>query len=243
MPPGPSRRRGSSPHTRGARETERVVAKDPGIIPAYAGSTRLRGARRHQERGSSPHTRGARLPGDPRRQRLRIIPAYAGSTPSARECPARRPDHPRIRGEHPCPAGSPPPETGSSPHTRGAPALDIGGTQSDGIIPAYAWSTPTTSSRCRPNTDHPRIRGEHIRAKAYDPNRSGSSPHTRGAPPARTPRPPPASDHPRIRGEHPVRARPSAMKGGSSPHTRGARGEDPGGAPAARIIPAYAGST
>ena len=31
---------GSSPHTRGARETERVLAKDPGIIPAYAGSTK-----------------------------------------------------------------------------------------------------------------------------------------------------------------------------------------------------------
>ena len=70
---------GSSPHTRGARETERTLAKDPGIIPAYAGSTwysvprrstpwdhpRIRGehsGRRltpHCRHGSSPHTRGA----------------------------------------------------------------------------------------------------------------------------------------------------------------------------------------
>ena len=70
---------GSSPHTRGARRRARHGRYRPGIIPAYAGSTRQHGAREHfvrdhprirgeheepstdsqSEAGSSPHTRGA----------------------------------------------------------------------------------------------------------------------------------------------------------------------------------------
>ena len=37
---------GSSPHTRGARPTERLSSRDDGIIPAYAGSTHYRPASR-----------------------------------------------------------------------------------------------------------------------------------------------------------------------------------------------------
>ena len=91
---------GSSPHTRGAREGFRERGEDPGIIPAYAGSTgineeapparrdhpRIRGEHAFrvlgdgQRVGSSPHTRGA--PGDFEDGPVgdRIIPAYAGST-------------------------------------------------------------------------------------------------------------------------------------------------------------------
>ena len=94
-------------------------------------------------------------------------------------------------------------------------------------------------------------------------DRSGSSPHTRGAP-SRSPRwstlgriipayagstrrsaksPPSCADHPRIRGEHITDKEPATPTQGSSPHTRGAQPVDrhadrPGG-----IIPAYAGST
>ena len=93
-------RRGSSPHTRGARGLRGSGDAGAGIIPAYAGSTggphttskhpwdhpRIRGEHALVHRlpwmasGSSPHTRGA--PSVPwwRRRRLRIIPAYAGST-------------------------------------------------------------------------------------------------------------------------------------------------------------------
>ena len=156
--------------------------RTPGIIPAYAGSTRLpcqsmtrawgssphtRGAlhvrpRPVGSRGSSPHTRGARLRRGLRAARQGIIPAYAGSTVSLDVCRLMVP--------------------GSSPHTRGAPAS----------------KTP----RCGSGRDHPRIRGEHQRAypsprgqariiPAYagstDPSEAqvvrliGSSPHTRGA--------------------------------------------------------------
>ena len=91
----------------------------------------------------------------------------------------------------------------------------------------------------------------------------GSSPHTRGAPlrrRGRSGRPgiipayagstagvvgfgATAADHPRIRGEHWSLRRSSFQISGSSPHTRGAHGVGPVGVRAARIIPAYAGST
>ena len=152
---------GSSPHARGARH--RAPGPDPlaGIIPACAGSTRLR--LRHSNRrwdhprmrgeharpafrpsrslGSSPHARGA--PGENERfhSNLRIIPACAGSTPA----PPRRGwpggDHPRMRGEH---LVAPFPTSwfrGSSPHARGAPGPRTVPATTTGIIPACAGST------------------------------------------------------------------------------------------------------
>ena len=92
---------GSSPHTRGAprkrpelklafRDHPRIRGEHPplikprmlssGIIPAYAGSTKLTWSRMEVKAGSSPHTRGA-----PRRGVCSSI---------------TRRDHPRIRGEH-----------------------------------------------------------------------------------------------------------------------------------------------
>ena len=91
---------GSSPHTRGALGDPRDDLDDPGIIPAYAGSTdyiknapegledhpRIRGEHKRFSSpsaaitGSSPHTRGAPGSVSPSSTRRRIIPAYAGST-------------------------------------------------------------------------------------------------------------------------------------------------------------------
>ena len=91
---------GSSPHTRGAPAPGFSIRPGAGIIPAYAGSTRLwrpcrrrpwdhpriRGeharptARRVDHLGSSPHTRGAQEASEFRFRDLGIIPAYAGST-------------------------------------------------------------------------------------------------------------------------------------------------------------------
>ena len=50
---------GSSPHTRGALLLPFGVDVDPGIIPAYAGSTRATLYEVSVVPGSSPHTRGA----------------------------------------------------------------------------------------------------------------------------------------------------------------------------------------
>ena len=92
---------------------------------------------------------------------------------------------------------------------------------------------------------------------------SGSSPHTRGAPPegsrmlvrariipayAGSTGPPVGeshenTDHPRIRGEHDSMTSSAIWAFGSSPHTRGARAPRYVGVPGVGIIPAYAGST
>ena len=152
---------------------------------------------------------------------------------------------------------------GSSPHTRGARLSGAAVVAGGGIIPAYAGSTTSPPHTAEPDSDHPRIRGEHGPRRAARTRRAGSSPHTRGAPPGhrRAPGPVriipayagstspsrpskgPTRDHPRIRGEHGRRPPPYAPPPGSSPHTRGAR-RGPGFLIERRgIIPAYAGST
>ena len=195
-------RGGSSPHTRGALDSETF---EFGGIPDHP---RIRGEHRAHRPGhpvgdgSSPHTRGARVgklglgvPGG-------IIPAYAGSTRALRIDSRGSGDHPRIRGEH-------------------HPDLQ-GGVTWIGIIPAYAGSTANTSRTRRGAPDHPRIRGEHFQTFMADIADRGSSPHTRGAherrggfyhahriipayagsTTARSISPTSPRDHPRIRGEH-----------------------------------------
>ncbi len=96
---GGSRVWGSSPHTRGAPPPPHFQLTYRGIIPAYAGSTRIDSdlwlLQRDHPRirgehglpytepvmsGSSPHTRGARVVPCRPEGMLGIIPAYAGST-------------------------------------------------------------------------------------------------------------------------------------------------------------------
>ena len=50
-----------------------------------------------------------------------------------------------------------------------------------GIIPAYAGSTRWRRRSWPDNSDHPRIRGEHVFAYPTLIQDGGSSPHTRGA--------------------------------------------------------------
>ena len=92
----------------------------------------------------------------------RIIPAYAGSTVGLFRQVAREP--------------------GSSPHTRGALPVTCSGNTKLRIIPAYAGSTGVFLSLFVPMSDHPRIRGEHVRVRNDSLLFVGSSPHTRGAP-------------------------------------------------------------
>ena len=173
---------------------------------------------------------------------------------------------------------------GSSPHTRGARHLPrrpgvveriipayAGSTEKPRhekeliprIIPAYAGSTPPIWLAIRRARDHPRIRGEHTPQPKRPSQTTGSSPHTRGAPPRGVVRKPgrriiPAyagststasktrcrpRDHPRIRGEHLNRIKNEMPSEGSSPHTRGAPCFGAVVDPEGGIIPAYAGST
>ena len=177
---------GSSPHTRGALGDPGYDLDDPGIIPAYAGSTptgrRYAGASADHPRirgehivgsigmvigwGSSPHTRGAPARTAGLGCRRRIIPAYAGSTSPG--------------------LSRPPDMAGSSPHTRGA-LFGVGlEFEVPRIIPAYAGSTCSTSASPSSRADHPRIRGEHADGVLTRMSIGGSSPHTRGAPSSST---------------------------------------------------------
>ena len=175
------RARGSSPHTRGARQARPVRGGRPGIIPAYAGSTpspstrattgrdhpRIRGEHlvtklvRTIAPGSSPHTRGARSSSPRRPPTTGIIPAYAGSTPSPSTRATTGRDNPRIRGEHGIYFANGGSIEGSSPHTRGAPRRGDLAAARAGIIPAYAGSTVICLAVVARERDHPRIRGEH----------------------------------------------------------------------------------
>ena len=132
---------GSSPHVRGALSALSGSMLRNGIIPACAGSTRLRKSQRRYRRdhprmcgehvspsslrrrspGSSPHVRGA--PCGERCDGLvhGIIPACAGSTRQICSFWRLRRDHPRMCGEHISPESIGKPELGSSPHVRGAP--------------------------------------------------------------------------------------------------------------------------
>ena len=131
--------------------------------------------------GSSPHVRGALRRAFSQFRRLGIIPACAGSTwyPPAESANPR--DHPRMCGEHKASEFNSAAPLGSSPHVRGARNRAPVSCSRRGIIPACAGSTLviiSVSSACR---DHPRMCGEHHSRVLNSSNKSGSSPHVRGA--------------------------------------------------------------
>ena len=115
-----SRRRGSSPLTRGKYVTDVTRARRCGLIPAHAGKTRgwsvvpqASGAHPRSRgenssrvngkpalQGSSPLTRGKQTPWGEWAYALRLIPAHAGKTWTAWSRSWRGPAHPRSRGEN-----------------------------------------------------------------------------------------------------------------------------------------------
>ena len=176
-----------------------------------------------EQAGSSPHTRGARFDAVDAGRVHGIIPAYAGSTMPAPLSPGSGRDHPRIRGEHSPAARECPAALGSSPHTRGArvPLLSL-------ILVGCGSSPHTRGAPIRHSFGHfyPGI------IPAY----AGSTFPSLASTSARR-------DHPRIRGEHETSFTGVGGPSGSSPHTRGAHAALDVEGLAARIIPAYAGST
>ena len=132
-----------------------------------------------------------------------------------------------------------------------------------GLIPAHAGSTGPRATSPRRRGAHPRSRGEHPRFLPGLRPGLGSSPLTRGAPPAmfrcyagaglipaHAGSTPIAAihavqhrAHPRSRGEHEPRMCGSGGSCGSSPLTRGALCSGLGIRLPPRLIPAHAGST
>src|ERR1019366_8344223 len=213
--------------------------------------------------GSPPPARGAPLPGCRPSHSWWITPACAGSTLCrGPRCP-HAPDPPRLRGEHRCSSWTTGSIWGSPPPARGAPS-DAGRPEpGPGITPDCAGSTGTSSTATCRNTDHPRLRGEHLFQAVGQVTHGGSPPPARGARcvvdlDAHMHRITPAcagstaaalglqgrsADHPRLRGEHrrmPVD--PSPVQG-SPPTARGALALQARRHAEIRITPACAGST
>ena len=187
---------------RGARRVVGPRGLRGGIIPAYAGSTRMitsaaQGARDHprvcgehlplletfhEYPGSSPRMRGARDAAVLVITGVGIIPAYAGSTGRGGRSSGCGRDHPRVCGEHESSGSSERRNEGSSPRMRGAPDTLAPAAARAGIIPAYAGSTWWYSHRSCILWDHPRVCGEHSNPSFPQSQVSGSSPRMRGAP-------------------------------------------------------------
>ena len=131
--------------------------------------------------GSSPRMRGAPASRSIPAKMTRIIPAYAGSTAAERIRMSDDTDHPRVCGEHTTGFDYPTDYEGSSPRMRGAHGVSVGRAGGRRIIPAYAGSTAAQDFITKTDGDHPRVCGEHNRARSKTPATRGSSPRMRGA--------------------------------------------------------------
>ena len=178
------------------------AVRPPGIIPAYAGNTRIRfqptpepwdhprvcgehatGASTQVNcTGSSPRMRGTPAVTEATNNTARIIPAYAGNTPAACWKSWQAWDHPRVCGEHQSCLQRIRLSRGSSPRMRGTHCLFFRRWSPLGIIPAYAGNTGPYVSRYAARRDHPRICGEHGLSALATKGGLGSSPRMRGTP-------------------------------------------------------------
>ena len=213
--------------------------------------------------GSSPLTRGKRGRSRVRLSSLGLIPAHAGKTEARRSARILVRAHPRSRGENGDGGNRTPRTAGSSPLTRGKPCLRSVGVSTGGLIPAHAGKTRLGHQRRPRNAAHPRSRGEN---RVFSQEREcllGSSPLTRGRPPAnerprgrrrlipahagktevRDDRDVTEGAHPRSRGENYIPWPITVPLMGSSPLTRGKQVPSGWIGQAGRLIPAHAGKT
>ena len=157
----------SSPLTPGKPPPRAVRGADLRLIPAHAGKTRERGARRgcgpahprsrgenisatlisRPSRGSSPLTRGKHARGLRARCHRRLIPAHAGKTSRSGRVVGMRRAHPRSRGENRRVRPRLPVWRGSSPLTRGKLTRAAPDVMISRLIPAHAGKTRQRRSR------------------------------------------------------------------------------------------------
>ena len=234
-----------------------------GAHPRSRGENRTDGPYGIVPRGSSPLTRGKRPPAGWSRSCPGLIPAHAGKTSTPCGTSSRRWAHPRSRGENI--QRQLPVELiqGSSPLTRGKHLIEAEAQQRFGLIPAHAGKTREAGTSRMPSRAHPRSRGENLQDIFDLVSAAGSSPLTRGKPPAghadpsRTGLIPahagktraswarscPRRAHPRSRGENLVWHPEDWHPAGSSPLTRGKPGRPPLPTHLWGLIPAHAGKT
>ena len=193
---------GSSPLSRGIRDSGLPAPCHARIIPALAGNTDRRGRELLLQQdhprsrgeyvfhpswmniyhGSSPLSRGIPARCWRRMAPTRIIPALAGNTPRAAARLSKRKDHPRSRGEYPEAAHRARRSPGSSPLSRGIRVVQSGIPIQHGIIPALAGNTDCVCKLRSLFWDHPRSRGEYNTPNPTILRNHGSSPLSRGIP-------------------------------------------------------------
>ncbi len=130
--------------------------------------------------GSSPRGRGTPQRRAYQRESPRFIPAWAGNTPSRAWQSWGGSVHPRVGGEHHFCRMAKPSPLGSSPRGRGTrhvPQQHLVGVR---FIPAWAGNTLRSTSVAAKWPVHPRVGGEHIKARAISGGHDGSSPRGRG---------------------------------------------------------------
>ena len=109
-----------------------------------------------------------------------ITPAYAGKSYMIEGYEGCYWDHPRLRGEKSGKTGTWLGIMGSPPPTRGKVGCGLGEKGLWRITPAYAGKRKFLVGMFCPHQDHPRLRGEKVKARWYILLFIGSPPPTRG---------------------------------------------------------------
>ena len=171
---------GSSPLTRGTLLGEKKDFSKLRFIPAYAGNSITLQIFRDR-RSVHPRLRGELLWSKIiSNNAVRFIPAYAGNSPKRIAPTIGLTVHPRLRGELGSKERQSPRPGGSSPLTRGTHRLTPDAQRDRRFIPAYAGNSAYFSQSPKPQTVHPRLRGELPPKTSFGDMNIGSSPLTRG---------------------------------------------------------------
>ena len=254
---------GITPRWAGYHPRTQLITFRERLIPAHAGKTttpfpRSRSCWAHPRSrgenfgdfgcgtafsGSSPLMRGKRNGAAAAVGTAGLIPAHAGKTTAASSGRHRSRAHPRSRGENSRSSRTFVSWLDSSPLTRGKPCGEGTPCVPEGFIPTHAGKTTNRGARATGTRAHPHSRGENRFLARELLGQSGSSPPTRGKPPAPSPTGRDGGAHPRSRGENYDLMRGRVGDGGSSPLTRGKHTFEYYTGPRERLIPAHAGKT
>ena len=153
---------GSPPHGRGPLAAGGDDGPEPGLTPAWAGTTGKRFPNRLLLGGSPPHGRGPRDDPPRRRPPLGLTPAWAGTTTSSPEVPGQFWAHPRMGGDHGSYPTRPKQPGGSPPHGRGPQRRHRGVGRREGLTPAWAGTTDGDRAVAGDVEAHPRMGGDHL---------------------------------------------------------------------------------
>ena len=210
---------GSSPLTQGKHHDPDHQSAGT-VLPRSHGENKQLLVAAASQRGSSPPTRGKHQADRPRRRKDGLIPAHAGKTRFCLVCPRRPRAHPRSHRENRSDMQEFLNALGSSPLMRGKrPAVDER-SRSNGLIPAHARITSSSSPPGVKARAHPHSHRENVmilttsRPVPFFPAHAGK---TATSPPS----PSCGPAHPRSRGENQCRSLIFCARSGSSPLTRG----------------------